>query len=96
MLIWIKNTALFIANLRIYNLRNGTPRKLWISDLRSNNYKFAELQFADLQLADWHIFLYFIYGSVRQEKGKLKEKHLSHEKTSFYFLFHARKTQLFS
>ncbi len=27
MRIWIRNTAFFLANLRIYDLRTGTPRK---------------------------------------------------------------------
>ncbi len=45
--IWIRNTALFLANFRISNLRTGHYGNLRICNLRINHHKFADLRFVD-------------------------------------------------
>jgi hypothetical protein len=42
MRLWIRNTAFFLAILRICELRTGTPSKF--ADLRINHYQFADLR----------------------------------------------------
>jgi hypothetical protein len=56
MRIWIRNTAFFLANLQICDLRTGTPRKF--ADLRFDEYpsKFSDLRTGTpQQLADFRL-----------------------------------------
>jgi hypothetical protein len=49
MRIWVRNTAIFLENLRICDLGTGTLNNLRVCNVQINHYKFVDLRFAD-----WH------------------------------------------